>query len=355
MQTDVLIIGGGMAGLAAAYEVATNGHSAIIVDESWSLGGQLRQQSQVIVDMPAPYTGLRGFQLSQALAESLQNLPVQILLQHDMIGLYADGSVGIACGGQLHRITPGSLIVATGAAEAALPFPGWTLPGVMTIGAAQMLMNRERIYPGKKAVVLGSSDMALEISRQMVELGISIAAIVEPSQQLAATDKTIIEACRANEIPVLLEAQAIAATGSGRVEEITLVSGPDRLTFKYEVDLVCLDGGRHPVLETLSVLNCQLAYRQELGGWLPCYSARLESSVSGLFVAGQAAGITSQAAVYRTGVIAGLSAVDYLEQKTSATSATRATARQMHWDELKQLETAKYPARWQARLDHIGG
>ncbi|WP_371378395.1 NAD(P)/FAD-dependent oxidoreductase [Sporomusa aerivorans] len=355
MKTDVLIIGGGLAGLAAAHEVAANGYSAIIADESWSLGGQLRQQTQTIPDMPVPYAGLSGCQLAQTLAERLQYLPVQSLLQHDVIGVYADNSVGVACGGRMEKITPGCIIIATGAAESALPFRGWTLPGIMTIGAAQILMNRERIYPGKKAVVLGSSDMTLEIICQMRKLGIEVVALAEPSAALVATDETILQAFRASGIPVLLHSQPIAATGGSRVEEIILTSGATRRDTRYEVDLVCLDGGRHPVLETISALNCRLAFRKELGGWLPCYSASLETSISGIFVAGQTAGITSQAGVYRTGAIAGLGAVSYLKQNTAENTAeAHSAAKQAHWDGLMTLESARYPARWQARMAHIG-
>lgn len=351
MNTDVLILGGGISGLAAAYEVSSRGYKATIVDETWSLGGQLRQQTQIIDSLPPQLSKLRGFQVAEALVKRLKNFPVEYLLQHEAIGLYADGSVGVSNGRKLGKILFSSLVVATGAAEAALPFPGWTLPGVMTIGAAQILMNRERVYPGKVALVIGSSDLAFEISKQMHDVGIIVAGIVESGGQVKAQDDVIISAFHTAGIPIFLQTEVVSASGSGRVEEVLLSSGKcGCVKEKFVVDLICIDGGRYPVLEVFSILNCRLSYRKDLGGWLPCYKENLESSVDGIFVAGQAAGITCSAGVFLTGAIAGISAVEFIEKKPTRELEA---ARQVYWEELKSLENTKLPAVWQARICHI--
>ncbi len=350
MNTDVLILGGGLSGLAAAYEVASRGYKATIVDEAWSLGGQLRQQTQVLDSMPAPLSGLRGFQVADVLAERLKGFPVEYLLQHEVIGLYADGSVGVSNGKEIVKITPACVVVATGAAESALPFPGWTLPGVMTIGAAQILINRERMYPGKTALVIGSSDMSLEIAKQMHDVGIRIVGVVESGANIRAQDEKIIHAFQETGIPVFCQAEIVSAIGSARVEKVLLFSRNNDSTEEYAVDLVCLDGGRHPILETFSILNCQLRYEEELGGWLPCYRTNMESSVRGIFVAGQAAGVTCSAGVFLTGAIAGIGAVDFIEKQSTK---EREIARRSYLEELERIETTKSPAIWQARMSHI--
>jgi thioredoxin reductase len=350
MKTDVLIIGGGLAGLAAASEVASRGHKVIVVDEGWALGGQLKQQVQIIADLPAPYSGLEGFKLAQALTEKATERSVKFLLHHEVIGLYGDGSVGLRNEEKMIQVAAECIIVATGAAESALPFPGWTLPGIMTIGAAQILINRERVYPGATTFVIGSSDMALEISRQMAQVGIRVVGIAEPSQQVKAKDSKILHEFQKTDIPLLLETTVTAATGCGRVEEVSCYSANDQAQRKYPVDFLCIDGGRQPILETLSILNCQFKYARELGGWLPSYTDDLESSIRGVFVAGQAAGVTCQAAVFNTGLIAGMSAADYLE--STAKSQAKA-AKQACWNELKRIESANYPEIWQARMEHI--
>ncbi len=352
METEVLILGGGPSGLAAAYEVASRGHGVMIVDEAWALGGQLRQQTQIIDPIPAPFTGLRGFQLAETLVERLKEFPVEYLLKHEFIGLFADGSAGVSGGEKILRISAKCFVVATGAAESARHFPGWTLPGVMTIGAAQILINRERIYPGKTGLVVGSSDMALEITRQMHDVGINVIGVVEPTSQILAKDGKIVSSLQETGIPVLLQTEVVAVSGSGKVETVLLSSGnKPGVETDCQVDFVCIDGGRHPILEPFSIMNCPLRYEKELGGWLPSYNGKLQSTNSGIFVAGQAAGVTCQAGVVLTGAIAGINAVDYLE---NGTAEARESCKQVYWDELKRIESTQTPEVWQARMSHMG-
>ena len=306
MTTDVLILGGGPAGLAAAYEVASRGHKATIVDEARALGGQLRSQTQILDPLPVAFAGLRGFELAAKLVGRLQALPVEYLLPCEAIGLYADGSVGVSNGGQVEKLTPKATVVATGAAESPFVFPGWTLPGVMTIGAAQILINRERVYPGKRTIVIGSSDMALAIATQLYDVGVEVLGVVEAASQISARDAKTVKAFRQTAIPLFLQTDIVSAAGRKRVEEVLLRSANGAgLEHKCQVDFVCLDGGRHPILETFAMLNCQFAYRKALGGWLPCYASNFETSVGGIFAAGQAAGITGHAGLCLTGAIAG--------------------------------------------------
>ncbi|MEN6565353.1 MAG: TIGR03862 family flavoprotein [Veillonellales bacterium] len=352
MKTDVLIVGGGPSGLAAAYEVVSRGYKATIVDEAWSLGGQLRQQTQFLMSLPAPWAGLRGFQVADRLTKRLQKYLVEYLLNHEVIGLYADGSVGVSSGEKIMKIEPACTIVATGAAESAVTFPGWTLPGVMTVGAAQILINRERVYPGKTALVVGSSDMALEITRQMHDVGIHIMGVAESADKLLAKDQRIIDSFEKTGIPIFLQTDVTAATGSGKVEEVQLHSRRNSSdeAMKYSVDFLCVDGGRHPILELFSILNCPFQYQQALGGWVPSYSDTLQAAADGVFAAGQAAGVTCQAGVLLTGAIAGIGAVDYLEKKTTE---ERETARKNYWEQLQKIESCQLPEVWQARLTHI--
>ena len=352
MTTDVLILGGGPAGLACAYEVASRGHKATIVDEARALGGQLRSQTQILDLMPTALAGLRGFELAEKLVGRLRTLPLEYLLECEAIGRFVDGSIGVSNGRNIEKLTPKSIVVATGAAESPVVFPGWTLPGVMTIGAAQILINRERVYPGKRTVVIGSSDMALAIAKQLHDVGIEVLGVVAAASQIAARDQKTIKAFRETAIPLLLQTDIVSAGGRKRVEEVFLRSAHDgSMEQKFQVDFVCLDGGRHPVLEAFAMLNCQFAYRKVLGGWLPCYTSNFESSVSGIFAAGQAAGIAGHAGICITGALAGIGAVDYLEK---GTTPERQSDKQRYWSELEQLEAAQLADVWQARQAHIG-
>ncbi|WP_019119736.1 NAD(P)/FAD-dependent oxidoreductase [Brevibacillus massiliensis] len=349
MKTDVLVIGGGPAGLLAAYEAAASGRQVTIVEESWSLGGQLRQQTQVLEQLPAPYTGARGFVLAERLLQQLEPLSVDVLLEHAMIGRFADGSIGISNEQQVHRVAASSVIVATGAAETPVAFPGWTLPGVMTPGAVQIAINRERVLPGKKALMVGSSDFAIEVVRQMREVGIDVLAVVEQSGAIQARRKENRQYA-AEHVPLLLGTELCEAKGTGRVEQAFVRKSGSDQPILYEVDLICTDGGRHPILEPFSILDCKLAYRQQLGGWLPVYNRDLQTSVEGIFVAGNAAGVSSQVACLLTGKIAGISAAAHVSSSSRQEQTLR---KQELWLELHRIENECDPSLWAERVNHL--
>lgn len=348
MQTDALVLGGGMAGLAAAYETASRGYETAIVDEAQNLGGQLLSQTQWIHDMPLPLKGFRGIELAAALKKRLRGLPVKYLLSHEIVGVFADGSIGMSNGQAIRSIAAGAIVAATGAAEKALPFPGWTLPGIMTIGAAQILINRERVYPGHTGIVIGSSDMALEIAQQLQAVGINVLGIVEEAAEIAARDQRIVDEFAQTGIPAFLGTEVVAANGRGKVQEIELKAA-DGSTEKHAVDFVCLDGGREPLPEVLSLLNCRFTYNEALGGRVPSYDCDFQTSVSGVFAAGQAAGITCHAGIFLTGALAGIGAAEFL---AGGANGKYKAEKDFYRNELEIMEAAKLPSVWLARLAH---
>jgi thioredoxin reductase len=350
MNVDVLVIGGGLAGLASANEAAKRGLKAAIVEESWSLGGQLRQQTQYIDGLPAPYEGLRGYELVQNLISGCYNMSQSIdtYLQHSVIGAYADGSVGVSNGERIIPIQAQAMIVATGAAERAVAFPGWTLPGIMTIGAAQIMINRERIYPGKRTVVVGTSDFAFEAVKQLIQSGIEVAAIVERKDKAVSTRQELIKSVLNRGVPIHFESEILEAKGHGKVERVTITSiSNENLKFEEEVDFVALDGGREPILECFTMLQCELAYQSGLGGWAPVYSHGLETNRQGIFVAGNAAGVSSQASILQTGSIAGISVAERLGKLDEQESFELKVAL---WDRIYQWETERDAELWNARV-----
>jgi NADPH-dependent 2,4-dienoyl-CoA reductase/sulfur reductase-like enzyme len=349
MKVDVLIIGGGPAGLAAAYEVAGRGAKTALVDDSWSLGGQLRQQTQVLKNLVSPYTGLRGYELARKLIERLASLPVEVFLQHAMIGVYADQSIGVSDDRTLTKISAASIIVATGAAETPVAFPNWTMPGIITVGAAQILINRERVYPGYTTIIFGSSDLALEVAAQLQAVGIEVVAIVDNSAKVRAVEQENLAYFDKAGIPVYLQAEFIEVQ-ENKLKKHLAIRKEDNSILEYEVDFVCLDGGRHPIIEPPAVLNCSLSYRPQLGGWLPDYNPCCQSSQKHVFVAGNTSGLTCHAGLLLTGALAGIGAADYLNLADSQTLQAQRTAL---WQALYGIESANYPPVWQERVAHL--
>ncbi|MEN2465958.1 FAD-dependent oxidoreductase [Ornithinibacillus sp. JPR2-1] len=343
METDLLIIGGGPAGLSAAYEPARHGLKVTIVDESLRLGGQLNQQSQVL-DLPSGFAKQTGMKLSQFLQDRLLNYDVDLLTKCTMIGTYKDGRIGVTNGNTTFPIQSQKTIITTGAAEDSISFPGWTLPGVMTIGAAQILLNREKVLPGKKAIVLGTNNLAFEITKQLNESGVEVIAIIEQESTVDVDADNIAYLKQAN-IPIYVNSSITRARGPGEVEMVLINNNGTEVAF--DVDLVCIAGGLFPILEPFQVLGCELIYLSELGGWLPKYDTNFETSIPNTYVAGNAAGITAMKAIMLTGDLAGISILDSLENYNSDYVKKR---KESLWTELAKAEQ---PEVWSARLSLI--
>ncbi|ASK62418.1 hypothetical protein CFK37_09745 [Virgibacillus phasianinus] len=334
METDLLIIGGGPAGLNAAYEAASHGIETLVIEESFSMGGQLRQQTQVLDKLPKQFEKQRGTTLARTLIEKLSTLNVKVLLKHTMIGTYQDGRIGVSNGVKTIPITAKRIIVTTGAAEEASVFPGWTLPGVMTIGAAQILMNREYVQPGKNALVLGSNTFSLEIVKQFKEMGVTVRGIIESNSELISKHEKIIKSIKKDGIPLYLNSYIENATGVGEVQKVTL--NHNGITEEMNIDLVCIGKGVAPILEPFEIMNCSFTYQIRLGGWVPQYSISMETSSPSAYIAGNAAGITSMGGILLTGQLAAVSVAEslgFLNEKLA--TEKRASL----WKELHCIET----------------
>lgn len=346
MQSDLLIIGGGAAGLAAAYEASLLGLDVIIIEESPHLGGQFRQQTQFMNPSPASLEGLRVYEVVDSLIKRLQTVPVKILTEHTLVGLFADGGIGVSNKKEVIKIVTKRIVIATGANEGAVLFPGWTMPGVIPLGTAQLMINRERVYPGKQAVVIGTSDYAMEIVKQLYEVGIEIKAVVEPSDAIQEQRTSYAEMLERAGVPIYTGANVEAVQGRGEVEKV-LFHTKDQ-SYEIDVDLVCFDGGLSPSLEPFYVFDCNLGFAKALGGWVPYYDRTLETTKQGVYLAGSAAGATCQASVMLTGALAGISAATSMDH-----TGDQSLRMQELWREIEQIEAAWNPELWQSRLRHM--
>lgn len=348
METDILIIGGGPAGLSAALEPASNGLKIVIVDEATSMGGQLKQQTQLYTDLPLEYDSQRGFKIVQTLINKLLAWDVVFLSKHTLVGVYKDGTVGVSNGQEVFPIRAKKTVITTGAAEEAAVFPGWTLPGVMTIGAAQILMNREFVLPGKHAIILGSNDFSLEVAKQLHELGVNLYGIIENASEIQGEDHRNINYLTEHNINFFCNTSIVQATGKGRIEKVILdINGKEE---NFDVDLICIGAGETPILESLEVMNCAMTYQEQLGGWVPRYDESFETSMSSTYVAGNAAGITNLKAILLTGKIVGTSVSAALGKITEDDADKEKKAL---WKELYKIESTSGKGIFEARSSLI--
>ncbi len=308
---ELLVVGAGPAGLSAAIEAARLGVRTVVVDENEEVGGQLRKQIHKLFGPADFFGGVRGTDLCGILAEQCAQAGAHILLNALAFGIWSDGTMGIARGGRAWLVRPKFALVATGATENALAFPGWTLPGVMTAGAAQTLVNLHRVLPGRRAVVVGAGNVGLIVAYQLLQAGAQVAAVVEiaprPGGYYVHAARIACEA-----VPVLTKHTLLRCEGEERVERAVVGPlGADGEPLRgqetvLEADLVCLAVGLSPSAELAAMAGARLGYFAALGGWLPLHDDSMCTTLLWLYVAGDAAGVEEVSAAMLCGRLAGV-------------------------------------------------
>ena len=328
---DCCIIGAGPAGLGCAVTAAGAGAKVVVVDEQPLPGGQLFKQIHKFFGSGTYRAGVRGYDIGKQLLEEAEELGVTVLLETPAWGIFPseDGSGPIETG-VIHdrasrRIRSRRVLLATGATERTLPFPGSTLPGVMTAGAAQTLMHINRVRPGNRVVMVGSGNIGLIVTYQLLQAGVEVAAVVEEAGRVGGY------AVHANKIrtagvPILTGHTITRAEGESMVEQVTLarvderrepVPGTER---HVAVDAVCLAVGLLPRVELARLVTEKLHFDARLGGFIPVHSAKMEIG-RGVYAAGDLTGIEEASKAQEEGVLAGLAmahSLGYLDESSAA-------------------------------------
>ena len=182
-ELDLLVVGGGPAGLSAAYEAGKRGLRVLLVDEGISPGGQLVKQTHKFFGNENFYGYVRGFAIGKELADNLKEIPnITFLTGNSVIGIYEDG---VAVLDREEDVTtlyhPSRIVIASGASEKYLQFDNNDLPGVYGAGAVQTLMNQFGVIPGKSVLMIGSGNIGLIVAYQLAQAGINVKGIVEAS------------------------------------------------------------------------------------------------------------------------------------------------------------------------------
>ncbi|QGP93786.1 Ferredoxin--NADP reductase [Neomoorella glycerini] len=324
-NVDIVVIGGGPAGLVAAATAADLGARVLLVDENHALGGQLTKQIHKFFGSREHWAGMRGYKIAARLVAAVEAAGVQVMTGAVAYGIFPGKVVGIATPAGSVSVAAKAIILATGASEKALAFPGWTLPGVMTAGAAQTLANIHRILPGKRILMVGAGNVGLIVSYQLLQGGAEVVAVVEAQPRIGgyAVHAAKIQSLG---VPVLTGHTILKAVGKECVEGAVIaalsagrpVPESERL---LEVDTICLAVGLTPAYELAAMAGCRLHYRREAGGWMPEHDATLATGVPGVFVAGDAAGVEEASTAMEEGKLAAVAAAAYMGLLTPADSA----------------------------------
>ena len=255
-DTKVLIIGGGPAGMSAAIELGKMKVNCIICDDKTELGGKLSLQTHNFFgSIRDCFAGTRGMDIGDDLASLTKNdKNIDIWINSPVVGIFADGFVGIIKNGIYTLVKTERLLIATGAREKTLAFPGCDLPGVYGAGAFQTLVNRDLIKPTDKLFIVGGGNVGLIGAYHALQAGIDVIGIVEALPECGGY-KVHLDKIKRLGIPIYTSHTVLRAEGSDHLKRV-IISKIDK-KFKpiqgtehvFEADTLLIAVGLTPVDE----------------------------------------------------------------------------------------------------------
>jgi thioredoxin reductase len=310
-RCEMVVVGAGPAGLAAAIESARNGVEVVVYDENDRPGGQLFKQIHKFFGSREHRARERGINIGRSLLEEARQLGVEVSLNSVVLGIYENGAMNVMVRDQIEQVKAQNTLVATGASENMIPFPGWTLPGVIGAGAAQTMANVHGIRPGENLLMVGSGNVGLVVSYQMLQAGCGVAAIIDAAPKIGGYGVHAAKVARYG-VPFLMSHTVKEARGRDRVEGATIVQVDE--TWKpipgtekdLEVDTVCIAVGLNPTTQLLRMSGCRVIHIPGLGGQVPAHDLNQQTTVPGIYVAGDVSGIEEASTAIIEGRIAGL-------------------------------------------------
>lgn len=354
-DVEVLVIGGGPAGLCAAAAAASLGAKVLVCERDDVPGGQLVKQTHKFFGSEKQYAGDRGIHIGKMLVENAAENPnIEILTEATVLGVYEDGIVTVLHDNKHLKIRPKKTIVTTGAAEKFLAFPGNDLPGIYGAGAVQTLMNVAGVKPAERVLMVGAGNIGLIVSYQLMQAGVEVAGVVEAAPNIGGFLVHASKIRRAG-VPIRTGYTVKEAYGNGKLEGVVIC----KLDEKWQqipgteedipCDTLCLAVGLTPLAELCWQAGCQMAYIRELSGHVPLTDENLETSVSGIYAAGDVSGIEEASSAMVEGRLAGYAAAGSLGYEPEKAEELKQAAAA----ELKELRSGPMGAKIRAGLEKV--
>lgn len=330
-QVDLLVVGAGPAGLSAALAARRAGAEVLVLDERLQPGGQFYKPLAPSHQAAAPPD--RQFADGLALEQQVRAAGVTVQQGAQVWAAFSPREVGALIDGHATVIGCRQLVIAPGAYERPVPFPGWTLPGVMTTGAAQTLARAYRVAPGQRVVIAGNGPLNLQLAAELLAGGAEVVAVLESAmrptlgqwRQLATAARTApdllrdgwryMRQLRAHRVPLLWGHAVVAAEGEDelRAVQAAAIDGQSA-TLRFEADTLCLGYGFIPSTELARMLGCEhRTVDRHLGHLATVTREDGATSLPGVFVVGDGADMGGSRVALARGALAGTAAARNLD------------------------------------------
>ena len=344
-QPQLLVVGAGPAGLAAARTAALCGVRVTVIDERAAPGGQYFKQVAKSHNVVAAERLDAQVRAGRDLIAEVVRLGVTVLREATLWGAFGPKELAVAIVDVQHVFAPDRLLVAPGVYERGVPVPGWTLPGYMTTGAAQTLLRAYRVLPGRRVLVAGNGPLNLQLAAELVAAGVDVAAVVDAAAAPRMRDMALLlraatsapglicdglryrARLRRAGVPLIHSSAVIAAHGEARVDACTVaridaagrpIAGTSR---RYAVDTVCVGYGFLPSNEIPRALGCRHAVHDGRGTLSTLVDGDGLSSVAGTYVIGDVVALAGAHAARCQGTITGYAVARSLGQPLPASMA----------------------------------
>ncbi|RUR66736.1 FAD-dependent oxidoreductase [Variovorax guangxiensis] len=327
-QVDVLVVGAGPAGLSAALAARRAGADVLVLDERPQSGGQFYKPLAPSHAAPSPAD--RQFAQGLALEKEVRAAGVAIAQGAQVWAAFSPREVAALIDGRACVIVCRQLVIAPGAYERPVPFPGWTLPGVMTTGAGQTLARAYRVAPGRRVVIAGNGPLNLQLAAELLAGGAEVVAVLEsaprpsPKQwrHLLTAARTApdllldgwryLRKLRAHKVPVLWEHAVVSAEGSAGLHAVQVAQidaqgqAMPATERRLEADTLCLGYGFIPSTELARMLGCEHRLAPRHLGYLATVTQEDgATSLPGVYVVGDGADLGGSRVALARGTLAG--------------------------------------------------
>jgi len=327
--TQLAILGGGPAGLSAAIEAAKAGVASIVIDENHTLGGQIFRRIPSSFSVRDEKKLGKYYVKGGKILEEVSKFSDKIDVWTESLvwGLFEDKELAIMRDGNLELLKADQIVIAPGAYDRPVPFPGWTLPGVFTAGGTQVMIKSQRILPGSRFLLAGSGPLQLAVADQLLKSKAKVVAVLEAASmtgmwryvpnllnepELMLDGFRYLATLKLHRVPFLQSHIIVKANGSEEVEGAVIASVDEdwqpipETERAFEVDAICIGYGLIPNTDLARLCGCAHDYDSRLSGWVTRCNENMETTVHGIFVAGDGCQIAGFGAAIEQGRLAGI-------------------------------------------------